>query len=183
MLRRAKQPCKFSRVVLATNLAENSITLADIDIVIDLGKSRHVDEYQAVLEVEDRIITQAQSEQRRGRVGRTKPGCCIRLEIVDVVLPKVVPRCSDELCRVIALSDFHAKIAADKLTFCTFPDHLLTTARDHLSSLKFSEENLKIALTKLPLSLKDAATLLRGLALSVGYEAACPCPVHYRVEI
>ena len=69
------------KVVLATSIAESSLTLAGVRLVIDCGLSRlaRFDPSTGM----DGLVTvpssQASAEQRRGRAGRLGPGCCVRL--------------------------------------------------------------------------------------------------------
>jgi len=69
------------KVVLATNIAETSLTIPGIAYVVDAGQAR-MSRYNAQsriqgLPVED--ISQASARQRMGRAGRVKPGRCVRL--------------------------------------------------------------------------------------------------------
>lgn len=69
------------RVVLATSIAETSLTIKGVRIVVDSGLSRRLQLDPATgLE---RLVTvrasQAQAEQRKGRAGRTQSGVCYRL--------------------------------------------------------------------------------------------------------
>ena len=70
-----------TRVVLATNIAETSLTIPGVAYVVDTGTAR-ISRYNAQsriqgLPVED--ISKASARQRTGRAGRVKPGVCIRL--------------------------------------------------------------------------------------------------------
>ena len=70
-----------TRVVLATNIAETSLTIPGIAYVVDTGMVR-ISRYNAQsriqgLPVEE--ISKASARQRTGRAGRVKPGVCIRL--------------------------------------------------------------------------------------------------------
>jgi HrpA-like RNA helicase len=70
------------KIVLATNIAETSVTLPDIKYVVDCGKHkcRHVISESTGMEsltVQD--VSQAQAAQRAGRAGRVAPGLCFRL--------------------------------------------------------------------------------------------------------
>jgi HrpA-like RNA helicase len=70
-----------TRVVLATNIAETSLTIPGIAYVVDTGTAR-ISRYNAQsriqgLPVEE--ISKASARQRTGRAGRVKPGVCIRL--------------------------------------------------------------------------------------------------------
>ena len=69
------------KVVLATNLAETSLTIEGVRIVIDGGYERRprFDPASGMSGLELRRISQASAEQRRGRAGRTAPGVCYRL--------------------------------------------------------------------------------------------------------
>ncbi|MBL9118385.1 MAG: ATP-dependent RNA helicase HrpA [Phycisphaerae bacterium] len=78
---RVFRPSQRRRIVLATNVAETSITVPGIDAVIDPGLAR-VSRYSPrgrVQRLPIERISQASADQRRGRCGRTGPGVCIRL--------------------------------------------------------------------------------------------------------
>ncbi|HEX5146871.1 MAG TPA: ATP-dependent RNA helicase HrpA, partial [Conexibacter sp.] len=69
------------RVVLATNVAETSLTVPGIGAVVDPGTAR-ISRYSARLKVQRlpiEPISQASADQRKGRCGRTSDGICIRL--------------------------------------------------------------------------------------------------------
>ena len=79
--RRIFKRTEKTRVVLATNIAETSLTIPGIAYVVDTGTAR-ISRYNAQsriqgLPVED--ISKASARQRTGRAGRVKPGVCIRL--------------------------------------------------------------------------------------------------------
>ncbi len=69
------------KVVLATNVAETSVTIDGIRVVIDCGKERvaRFDESSGMDRLSTENITQASADQRRGRAGRTASGVCYRL--------------------------------------------------------------------------------------------------------
>src|ERR1043166_2984281 len=69
------------KVVLATSIAETSITIEGVRIVIDSGLSR-VPRYEpdvGLTRLETVRVSRAGADQRRGRAGRTEPGLCLRL--------------------------------------------------------------------------------------------------------
>ncbi|PKI84414.1 RNA helicase [Malassezia vespertilionis] len=68
-------------VVVATNVAETSITIPHIKYVIDTGraKERRVDAQSQVQSYDIQWISKASAAQRAGRAGRTGPGHCYRL--------------------------------------------------------------------------------------------------------
>ena len=79
--RRALRPGRRRRVVLATNVAETSVTVPGIRYVIDPGSAR-ISRYSARLKVQRlpiERVSQASADQRKGRCGRTANGVCFRL--------------------------------------------------------------------------------------------------------
>ncbi len=69
------------RVILATNVAETSLTVPGIRYVIDTGTAR-ISRYSARTKIQQlpiEAISQASAQQRSGRAGRTAPGIAIRL--------------------------------------------------------------------------------------------------------
>lgn len=69
------------KVVLATNIAETSLTIEGIRLVIDSGLARQprFEPGTGLTRLETVNISQASAEQRRGRAGRLEPGVCYRL--------------------------------------------------------------------------------------------------------
>ncbi|SMG37336.1 DUF3418 domain-containing protein [Fibrobacter sp. UWB13] len=70
-----------TRVVLATNIAETSLTIPGIAYVVDTGMAR-ISRYNAQARIQGlpvEEISKASARQRTGRAGRVKPGVCIRL--------------------------------------------------------------------------------------------------------
>lgn len=69
------------RVILATNVAETSITLPGIVYVVDTGVARlsRYDARTGITQLHIEAISQASAEQRKGRCGRVREGICIRL--------------------------------------------------------------------------------------------------------
>jgi len=69
------------KVVLATNIAETSLTVEGVSIVIDAGYSRvpKFSPRNGLTKLETVRVTASSADQRRGRAGRTGPGICYRL--------------------------------------------------------------------------------------------------------
>lgn len=76
---RAFQEAPRRRIVLATNVAETSVTLPGITAVIDSGLARQVIHRAGHSALALQPISVASAEQRRGRAGRLGPGLCLRL--------------------------------------------------------------------------------------------------------
>ncbi|RTL53663.1 MAG: ATP-dependent helicase HrpB [Bradyrhizobiaceae bacterium] len=80
---RAIEPARKGRrkVVLATSIAETSLTIEGVRIVVDSGLAR-VPRYEpdiGLTRLETVRVSRAAADQRRGRAGRTEPGVCYRL--------------------------------------------------------------------------------------------------------
>ena len=79
--RRIFRHTEKTRVVLATNIAETSLTIPGIAYVVDTGTAR-ISRYNAQSRIQGlpvEGISKASARQRTGRAGRVKPGVCIRL--------------------------------------------------------------------------------------------------------
>jgi ATP-dependent helicase HrpB len=75
------RPAKQRKIILATNIAETSLTIDGVKIVIDSGLARvpAFDARRGLDRLELTRISKASATQRSGRAGRTGPGRCIRL--------------------------------------------------------------------------------------------------------
>src|SRR5437773_9273551 len=69
------------KVVVATNVAETSLTIDGVRVVIDSGLARipRHDPYRGINTLPVEKISRASADQRAGRAGRTAPGTCLRL--------------------------------------------------------------------------------------------------------
>jgi len=77
----APAPAGRRKVVLATSIAETSLTIDGVRVVIDCGLAR-VPRYEpdvGLTRLETVRVSRASADQRRGRAGRTEPGVCYRL--------------------------------------------------------------------------------------------------------
>ncbi len=90
----APPPPGTRKVVLATSLAETSLTIEGVRVVIDAGLSRTY-KYSPSLGMGSLCterVTQDSADQRAGRAGRTAPGICIRLwQEGEILLPRRRP--------------------------------------------------------------------------------------------
>ena len=79
--RAALGPVPGRRVVLATAIAETSLTLPDITVVVDGGRARRArfDPNSGMSRLVTERVTRAEAEQRRGRAGRVAAGVCYRM--------------------------------------------------------------------------------------------------------
>ena len=79
--RAAVAPSDTRKVVLATSIAETSLTIPDIRIVVDGGRSRRAvfDPSSGMSRLVTERVTRAEATQRAGRAGRVAPGRCYKL--------------------------------------------------------------------------------------------------------
>ncbi|MBT2414857.1 ATP-dependent RNA helicase HrpA [Streptomyces sp. ISL-12] len=126
---RVFQPHTGRRIVLATNVAETSLTVPGIKYVIDPGFAR-ISRYSHRTKVQRlpiEAISQASANQRKGRCGRTSDGICIRLYSEDDFLAR--PEFTDaEILRTNLASVILQMTAAglgdiEKFPFIDPPDH------------------------------------------------------------
>ncbi|KAG2686728.1 hypothetical protein I3760_09G021100 [Carya illinoinensis] len=102
-----RPPPNKRKIVLATNIAESSITIDDVVHVIDCGKAKETS-YDALNKLACLLpswISKASAHQRRGRAGRVQPGICYRLypkmihdAMVQYQLPEILRTPLQELC-------------------------------------------------------------------------------------
>ncbi|XP_042375797.1 DExH-box ATP-dependent RNA helicase DExH1-like isoform X1 [Zingiber officinale] len=102
-----RPPKNIRKIVLATNIAESSITIDDVVYVVDCGKAKETS-YDALNKLACLLpswISKASAHQRRGRAGRVQPGVCYRLYpkiIHDAMpqyqLPEILRTPLQELC-------------------------------------------------------------------------------------
>ena len=78
--RAALAPSEARKVVLATSIAETSLTIPDVRVVVDGGRARRArfDPNSGMSRLVTERVTRAEAEQRRGRAGRVAEGVCYR---------------------------------------------------------------------------------------------------------
>ena len=96
------------KIVLATNVAESSVTIPDVTCVVDCGRvkevrhHRHGSEklFSACPTLETAWCSRASARQRAGRAGRVRPGVCVRLYTQDHFEQRLPDHQEPELQRV-----------------------------------------------------------------------------------
>ncbi|HEX2778663.1 MAG TPA: ATP-dependent helicase HrpB, partial [Gemmatimonadaceae bacterium] len=171
---RALSPAPRGRrkVVLATSIAETSVTIEGVRIVVDGGLARgpRFDPNSGMTRLETTRVSRASAEQRRGRAGRTAPGVCYRLwaehddhGLVAQSPPEILVTDLTPLALELAV----AGIAdADELRWLTAPPSAaLAQARELLRELGALEPDGRVsphgrAMTRLPAHPRLAHMLL-----------------------
>lgn len=170
----AIQPGKQRKVVLATSIAETSLTIEGVRTVIDCGLSRRLrhDHGSGM----NRLVTvresQASAEQRRGRAGRLTHGVCYRLfsrHTFQAMTPHTPPEILDSDLSPLVL-ELAAWGVADTSALSWLdppPEAALSTARQLLADLSALDAAGRItplgsAMARLPLHPRLARLVLRA---------------------
>ncbi|CAB3253403.1 unnamed protein product [Arctia plantaginis] len=171
-----RPPANVRKIIVATNIAETSITIDDIVYVIDSGKMKYsglnVEENISTLETS--WISQANLRQRRGRAGRCQPGICYHLltsyrarTLDDRLLPGIQ---RDPLLEpVLAIKRLRLGIADEALKMMPAPpaDRTVQSAIKHLQqcgALDYAEKLTPLGwhLARLPVHPAAGKLLLLG---------------------
>ena len=120
--RRALTPGPRRRVILATNVAETSLTIPGVTLVVDSGLERRTHQRNGRTVLSLTPISQASADQRQGRAGRTAPGRVIRLWGENAPLePRTPPEIQREELAELVLA---AACAGHPAAALEFPDRL-----------------------------------------------------------
>lgn len=136
------------RIILSTNIAETSLTIPDVTLVIDSGLVRRADYEQrtGINRLRMSRISQASANQRRGRAGRVQAGHCVRLWSQDQPLaPADLPEIRATDYVPLALRLAHWGSAVYELPWLEAPNRLaLALAQQQLQKMQFLDEQQKI---------------------------------------
>ena len=134
-----------ARIILSTNIAETSLTIPDVTLVIDSGLMRRVDYEQrtGISNLRTSMISQASADQRRGRAGRVQAGICIRLWSQDTQLAAAdLPELRSTDYLPLALRLAHWASSVDDLQWIEKPNPLaLNYANQALRKMKFLDDH------------------------------------------
>ncbi len=181
---KALLPSPQRKIVLATNIAETSLTIDGVSVVIDSGLSRMVryDQSSGM----NRLVTvresKASAEQRKGRAGRLGQGVCYRLfgshtfnAMTDFSPPEITV--SDLSSLVLELAVWGAREPADLSWLTPPPEASLAAARSLLSDLGAIDVNGLATgrgrrMAELPVHPRLARMLERGMELGLADAAS-----------
>ena len=172
------------KVVLATSIAETSLTIEGVRVVIDSGLAR-VPRYEPDLgltRLETVRVSRAAADQRRGRAGRTESGVCFRLwdeRETQALAPHAAPEILAADLSGFLLDLAHWGVTdPHKLTFLDQPpEPALAEAKSLLRALGALDPDGRISevgqrLRALPLPPRIARMVLEGAALAAAALAA-----------
>lgn len=122
-----KPPRGKRKLILATNIAETSLTIEDVVFVIDCGKSKQAHALATtssssfVMGLQTTWVAKANCVQRTGRAGRVRPGVCFRLfsraryetAMKEFMIPELLTTPLEELLLQIKLLQFEKKLHID----------------------------------------------------------------------
>ncbi len=152
--RAVMNPANHRKVILATNLAETSLTIPGVRIVIDSGlaKQNHYDAVRGIDVLETVPISRDSAQQRAGRAGREAPGICRRLWNA-LEQDHKLPHTSPEIARVDladALLAIHCAGWTNDAEFPWFqqpPESSVSAARTLLNNLGLLDADGKATAT------------------------------------
>ncbi|GBL53743.1 putative ATP-dependent helicase [Pseudomonas citronellolis] len=167
------------KVVLATNIAETSLTIDGVRVVVDAGLARvpRFDPGSGMTRLETQRISRASATQRAGRAGRLEPGVCYRLwsEAQHEQLPAYG---TAEILQAdlagLALQLGRWGVAPEELAWLDVPPvAAYAQARELLARLGALNDSGALnahgqAMAELPAHPRIAHLLLRGQALGLG---------------
>ena len=180
----APAPPGRRKVVLATSIAETSLTIEGVGAVVDSGLVRtpRFDPASGLSRLVTLRVSRAAADQRRGRAGRTGPGTCYRLwdEAETRSLPAFAPPeilNADLSGLALDLARWGAKDAAGLAFLDPPPAGALAEARSLLARLGALDDRGGLtahgaALSDLPLPPRLAHMVLRGAEAGAGARAA-----------
>nr|WP_288465771.1 ATP-dependent helicase HrpB [uncultured Pseudomonas sp.] len=172
-------PAGLRKVVLATNIAETSLTIDGVRVVVDAGLARvpRFDPGSGMTRLDTARISRASATQRAGRAGRLQPGACYRLwsQAQHEQLPAYS---AAEILQAdlagLALQLARWGVEVDELVWLDPPPAAAyAQARDLLQRLGALDERGVLtahgqAMAELPAHPRIAHLLLRGQALGLG---------------
>jgi ATP-dependent helicase HrpB len=180
----APAPPGHRKVVLATSIAETSLTIEGVRVVVDSGLAR-VPRFEpdvGLTRLETVRVSRAAADQRRGRAGRTEPGVCYRLwdepqtaSLEPYTRPEML---SADLSGMLLDLAQWGETDPTRLTFLdTPPSGALSEARALLTELGAVDQSGRITdegrkLRRLPLPPRLARMVVDAAAEGAGQRAA-----------
>ena len=161
---------KEKKLILSTNVCQTSITIDDIDVVIDTGLVKQIQVDDGIKGLYTVDISQSDCIQRKGRAGRTKPGTYILCS--DISIKEREPDCIPEIKRIpledVVLRLLSMRLDIFKMNFIhTPPEENIKDAIKLLKKLELILDNTTVTpigkeVTMIPLDLRYAIMLIES---------------------
>lgn len=176
----APSPPGERKVVLATSIAETSLTIEGIRVVLDVGLMRtpRFDPTTGMTRLYTLPVSMAAADQRRGRAGRLGPGICLRLWPTECSPPRPATTTPEILAAdlaplVLELAQWGTRDPRSLRWLDPPPPAHVSQARELLVALGALAENGDITahgrqLLELPMHPRLAHMVVRGAALGLG---------------
>ena len=176
-------PAGWRKVVLSTNIAESSLTIEGIRLVVDTGLMRvpRFDPRSGMSRLATLTVSQQSAEQRRGRAGRLEPGICVRFwseaeqrTFSSRTAPEILD--ADLTALALELALWGIRDPQELLWLDPPPSGAMTQARQLLRSLGALNDQDHITdhgrcMTELPMHPRLAHMVLKGKTLGMGASA------------
>ena len=173
-------PAGKRKIILSTSVAETSLTIDGVRVVIDSGlvRTAHFDVRRGMSGLVTVPVSKAVTDQRRGRAGRLQPGICYRLWteaehglLPDYPQPEI--KTADLAPLVLHLVQWGTPTGSSLRFLDPPPEAHMTQARTLLEALGALDHLGKLtahgkAMTELPLHPRFASMILRGKELHYG---------------
>lgn len=173
-------PAGWRKVVLSTNIAETSLTIEGIRIVVDSGLMRvpRFDPRSGMSRLNTIFVSQQSAEQRRGRAGRLEPGLCVRFWS-EAEQPTLMPRTPPEILDAdltslaLELARWGIRYQQELLWLDLPPSGAMAQARQLLQFLGALDSQGHItahgqSMVELPMHPRLAHMVLKGQTLGLG---------------
>ncbi|MEO6201854.1 MAG: ATP-dependent helicase HrpB [Nitrospirales bacterium] len=173
-------PAGWRKVVLSTNIAESSLTIEGIRLVVDTGLMRvpRFDSRSGMSRLTTLTVSQQSAEQRRGRAGRLEPGLCVRFwseAEQRTFTPRTAPEILDADLTSLALelAQWGIHDPQELLWLDPPPSGAMAQARQLLHSLGAFDAQGHItdhgrSMAELPMHPRLAHMVLKGKGLGAG---------------
>eukprot|EP00050_Salpingoeca_kvevrii_P019100 m.82484 g.82484 ORF g.82484 m.82484 type:complete len:1527 (+) comp8262_c0_seq2:687-5267(+) len=167
------------KIIAATNIAETSITVDDVTIVIDCGRMKEMqyDSKASMSQLVETWVSKASAKQRRGRAGRVRPGVCYKmytrhkaLQLADQQIPEILRVPIEQLClRIKAMGDIELSSFLGQLLDCPSSQSVSSalTALQDLRALTKKDEITPLGrhLAEIPTDVRIGKFLIFGCIL------------------
>lgn len=148
--RKILQPSKNRRIILSTNIAESSLTIPSVDLVIDSGlEKKSITEHKIGFKrLELTRISQFSAHQRAGRAARVSDGTCYQLwhelderSMLEQIEPQILT--SDLLEETLTLATLDIK-TPDQFSWVDKPQKSFKSVQEQLQKWQLLDSNLNL---------------------------------------